>query len=90
MRSRGRTKGWVISNIDATGQLGNRLTQRCNIEKAIELSVLDLEMITREDGQIIDLKAQASEKGSCSFEVIVQDGVSIDVIGRGPMPTREA
>ncbi len=75
---------WVISDIDSTGSYGNKLTCRANQEE-FYLSPIELLTVCQEDGQIIDLEATlvASEQELC--KILVQDGVSIDVLGVGDL-----
>lgn len=76
---------WIISDIDATGSCGNKVTSLSNDEGVVYLSSQELLDVLREDGQVIELEATlVTDKELC--KILVQDGVSVDVLGIGNIP----
>lgn len=69
----------IISDIEATGKLGNQFTKRNNTGENIRLSINDLILLVREDGQIIELNVLLITNNE--IELVVVDGQSIDVLG---------
>ncbi|WP_437586875.1 hypothetical protein [Sorangium sp. So ce1000] len=79
---------WIIEEIDATGALGNRLTARANETTLINLTTSELLILLQEDGQIIELDASLEREGHIILQIIVRDGVSVDILGTGePLST---
>ena len=77
---------WIVSDIDATGNCGDQLTSRCNQEGLLYLPSTEFLTVFREDGQVIDLEATLAQNDRELFKILVQDGVSIDVLGFGEFP----
>ncbi|HBL15073.1 MAG TPA: hypothetical protein DD379_27510 [Cyanobacteria bacterium UBA11162] len=77
---------WIVSDIDATGNCGDQLTSRCNHEGLLYLPSTEFLTVFREDGQVIDLEATLAQNDRELFKILVQDGVSIDVLGFGDLP----
>ena len=76
---------WIISDIDATGSRGGKLTSHSNDEGVVYLSSQELLDVLREDGQVIELEATlVTNRELC--KILVQDGVSVDVLGIGNIP----
>lgn len=73
-----------ITEIDATGMVGNEMTQRLNLSKTGFSSNKD-EILSaiKEPGQVLELQAQFSN----SYILIVRRGIHIDLIGEGAMPS---
>ncbi len=74
---------WLISDIDATGKCGDRLTKKGNNQEVFSLSTWDLLGVLHEEGQVIELDASLIKSGDEVFKIIIRDGISIDVLGRG-------
>jgi hypothetical protein len=70
-----------ISSVDATGPKGNELAKRTNKSPEIQIRLEDLIDVANEDGQIFELDLVV--KTNNSFEINVQDGAFIDVLGDG-------
>ncbi|MEG4114309.1 MULTISPECIES: hypothetical protein [unclassified Microcoleus] len=77
-------KQWVISDIEATGSYGNCLTARCN-QEIFQVSTSDLLEVMGEEGQVIELDASLIKDDEELFKILIRDGVSIDLLGRGEM-----
>jgi hypothetical protein len=78
-------KQWVISDIEATGSYGNCLTARCNNQEIFQVSTSDLLEVMGEEGQVIELDASLIKDDEELFKILIRDGVSIDLLGRGEM-----
>lgn len=76
---------WLISDLDATGKKGGQLTLRLNDEEILWLSNNHLVDILMEEGQIIELDATLVKNDSKLFRILIQDGVSIDILGTGQL-----
>lgn len=76
---------WLISNIDATGSRGDRLTKKGNNQKVFSLSTSDLLGVLNEDGQVIELDASLIKSGDEVFKIMIRDGMSVDVLGSGEL-----
>jgi hypothetical protein len=76
---------WMISDIDATGELGDRLTQQGNNLGNLQLTVSELLALLREDGQVIELEATLVASQQELFKILIRDGCSIDVLGTGDL-----
>lgn len=74
---------WQILELDATGTQGNRLTLQLNDEEKLYLPSLDFLAVLTEDGQVIDLEATMLVHDQPIFKVIIQDGSSVDLLGKG-------
>ncbi|MGL5035229.1 MAG: hypothetical protein ACRC6M_15680 [Microcystaceae cyanobacterium] len=73
-------KAWEVSDLDATGHLGDRLTNQINREESIFLTTEQFLALLKE-GQIIELEAKLIQRPSISLRFIVRDGFSVDVLG---------
>lgn len=76
---------WTIADIDATGELGDRLTQEGN--NLVNLQLTDSEMLAllREDGQAIELEATLVTNHQELFKILIRDGCSLDLLGTGEL-----
>ncbi len=74
---------WVISDIDATGRCGDRLTKKGNNQEVFSLSTSDLLGVLNEEGQVIELDASLIKSGDEVFKIMIRDGISVDVLGSG-------
>ncbi len=74
---------WVVVAVDATGPRGNKLTELLNNTPFTNLTTSDLLNITEEDGQVFDIEATLRKKDHALFQVRVQDGCFLDVLGTG-------
>jgi hypothetical protein len=74
---------WQVFDLDATGEGGSRLTSKLNEEEKIYLRSSDFLNVLTEKGQVIDLEAAILVAQQPLFKIIVQDGTSVDVLGRG-------
>jgi hypothetical protein len=79
---------WMISDLDATGPSGGKLTSRLNAKTTLSLSTGELIDILREDGQVIELDATLMKDDKECFKVLIRDGVSTDILGTGPRLSR--
>lgn len=77
---------WILSDIDATGSRGDKVTSHSNDEGVVYLSSQELLEVLREEGQVIELEATLiTDRELC--KILVQDGVSVDVLGIGNIPS---
>lgn len=77
---------YYLSGVDATGPLGNALTQELNSGVIKQYNEEELLSLLKEDGQIFDM--YLSIVGRENFLISVQGGTDIDVLGRGePLPS---
>lgn len=76
---------WVISDIDATGEVGDRLTQEGNNLVNLQLTVSEMLALLREDGQAIELEASLVANQQELFKILIRDGCSIDLLGTGEL-----
>ncbi len=74
---------WVLSDIDATGHSGGKLTRQLNNEGILRLSSADLLDVLKEDGQIIELDAALMKDNQELFRILIRDGISVDALGTG-------
>ena len=74
---------WQILDLDATGKCGGRLTLQLNKEDKLYLPSSDFLAVLAEDGQVIDLEAAILVNKQPLFKIIIQDGSSVDVLGKG-------
>ena len=73
-------KKFLIKDIDATGEVGNRLTKQKNEQdQAIAIDAEGMAALVSEGGQIFELDLIV--KDSNDIRIIVRDGNSIDLIG---------
>lgn len=71
-----------ISDIDATGKLGNQLTKKLNANKeGIILNEKELLELMDEDGQIFELDLLLSNTNK--YRIIIRDGDILDILGEG-------
>ena len=74
-----RNEFW-IEDVDATGQIGNRLTKEKNNSNAsLLIGGDDLNTIVSELGQIFELNVRVI--GMNNLRIILRDGTSIDIVG---------
>jgi hypothetical protein len=76
---------WQVSDLDATGKYGGRLTLQLNKEEQLDLPSSDFLTMLKEDGQVIDLEAVMLVNKKPLFKILIQDGSSVDVLGRGEL-----
>ncbi|MGH3024421.1 MAG: hypothetical protein ACRDNI_12250 [Gaiellaceae bacterium] len=79
----------LVSDFEATGPLGDELTQRLDAVEEIEISALDLIGICEGAGQVIELDATLTDGGDDAIRLIVRDGTSVDVLGKGSRLPKE-
>ena len=79
------TYQWVISDLDATGNYGDRLTKLGNSQETFLLSSEELLNLLHSEGQVIELEANLLEEGQELYKIIIRDGFSIDVLGSGEL-----
>lgn len=72
---------WLITEIDATGLLGNSLTSILNNQENITISASDFLQLLQEEGQIIDLEATLLKNTQKIITVFIKDGYSVDIFG---------
>jgi hypothetical protein len=71
---------YLITNIDATGKLGNQFTKKKNFQtESITISEKELLTLVCEEGQIFELDLRIFN--SFKLEIIVRTGSSIDICG---------
>jgi hypothetical protein len=72
----------LIFDIDATGYIGNQMTQRLNINKdPIVISNKELSTLISEEGQIFELDLIL--KNSFEYRIIIRDNYYLEIIGSG-------
>jgi hypothetical protein len=74
---------WQVLDLDATGEWGGKLTLKLNEAEKLYLPPSDFLAILTEKGQVIELEAAILVAQQPLFKIIVQDGNSVDVLGRG-------
>lgn len=72
---------WLITEIDATGLLGNRLTSILNNQENITISASDFLQLLQEEGQVIDLEATLVKNAQEIIIIFIRDGYSVDILG---------
>ncbi|TAE54052.1 MAG: hypothetical protein EAZ76_14035 [Nostocales cyanobacterium] len=72
---------WLITEIDATGLLGNNLTSILNNQENITISASDFLQLLQEEGQIIDLEATLFQDSQEIITIFIRDGYSVDILG---------
>jgi hypothetical protein len=77
---------WQVLDLDATGECGGKLTLKLNEVEKLHLLPSDFLEVLTEEGQIIDLEAAILVAQQPLFKIIIQDGNSVDVLGRGNLP----
>lgn len=76
---------WTIADIDATGEVGDRLVKQGNNLVNLPLTVSEMLALLGEDGQAIELDATLVENHQELFKVLIRDGCSIDFLGTGDL-----
>jgi hypothetical protein len=72
-----------LYDIDATGYMGNQMTQRLNVVKEMfKIGDNDLSALITEEGQIFELDLIL--KNSHEYRFIVRDGCFLDIVSDGP------
>ena len=74
----------TLTDMDATGELGNKMTQRINTEREVHIYLIDLINIAKEDGQIFDLNATLFLDSS--YKILIRRGRTIDILGDEEFP----
>ena len=77
---------WSVEDIDASGPLGNKLTQLLNETRPVRITTRALSEVLNEDGQIIEMDATLEKDGDRVLRIVVRDGISVDVLGTGQPP----
>ncbi|MDB9310685.1 hypothetical protein PN471_19070 [Aphanizomenon sp. CS-733/32] len=72
---------WLITEIDATGLLGNRLTSILNNQENTTISSSDFLQLLQEEGQILDLEATLVKSYQEIITIFIRDGYSVDILG---------
>ncbi|WP_071188420.1 hypothetical protein [Trichormus sp. NMC-1] len=72
---------WLITEIDATELLGNRLTSILNNQENITISSPDFLQLLQEEGQVIDLEATLVKNTQEIITIFIRDGYSVDILG---------
>jgi hypothetical protein len=81
---------WKIREIDATGALGNSLTQAVNEGRTSVLTQAEFLGLLCEDGQVFELQADGVvDAGRLFTRVLISDGRYVDWMGFGD-PTEVA
>lgn len=88
LKQRG-AKGWRLTEIDATGPLGQRCTRELNSKLTVNLDAHEMEILTKERGQVLELKADSHVADGTKVRILIRDGMSLDVLGFGALPSRE-
>lgn len=76
---------WVISDIDATGSYGDRLTRLGNNSETFSLSPDELLTLLSSEGQAIELETTLVKDERECYKIIIRDGLSVDVLGSGEL-----
>ncbi len=72
---------YLITDIDATGKLGNQFSKKKNFqEEPLAISEKDLSTLVCEEGQIFELNLRIVDL--FELEIIVRTGSSIDILGK--------
>jgi hypothetical protein len=75
---------WIITEIDATGLLGNCLTHTLNNQQNTTIYPQQFLQILQENGQILDLEATLIKNPQAPQDIItiiIRDGYSVDILG---------
>ena len=76
------TGRWLIADIEAVGEIGQRWTQSINTAQTLSVTSQDLvDMLN--GGQIVELAAAYPAAGPPRSRLVVRDGISVDVYGTG-------
>jgi hypothetical protein len=75
---------WELSDLDATGYLGDRWTAQLNEKEYVYVRAEQFLALLKE-GQIIELQARLIASPKKSVEIIVRDGFSVDILGSAIM-----
>jgi len=81
IKDRTEVKKISLTDIDATGPLGNQLTKVLNEQPEVAITNAELLTLLTEDGQIFDLDIVLV--GTLEYRLIISDGNYIDVLGTG-------
>lgn len=73
-----------ITNIDATGTIGNELTQKINNGEIVILPPKEVLALLQSDGQIFELYLDI--KSTNNFHIRVSDGIYVDLFGDAALP----
>ncbi|HYF31700.1 MAG TPA: hypothetical protein VD993_11335 [Chitinophagaceae bacterium] len=74
----------VIADIDATGKLGNEITQKINNVEKVMVNKTDVLRLLNEDGQIFEFDLNINS--TYNFQIIVGRGQFIDILGDTDLP----
>jgi hypothetical protein len=76
---------WQVSDLDATGKRGGKLTLQLNDKEYLNLPPSEFLAVLKEEGQVIDLEAALMINRQPLFKIIIQDGSSVDLLGKGDL-----
>jgi hypothetical protein len=76
---------WQVSDLDATGKRGGKLTLQLNDKEYLNLPPSEFLAVLKEEGQVIDLEAAMMINRQPLFKIIIQDGSSVDLLGKGDL-----
>lgn len=71
-----------VSGLDATGILGNKLTQELNKVEWLAIPLSEVINIFEEGGQVFEMQLKITTVRG-SYEIIIRDGNSVDIAGSG-------
>lgn len=73
-----------ISDIDATGEFGNQLTQKINDGDVVSLQPRQVLNLFREEGQVFELYLDMISGNK--FHIRISDGIYVDIFSDVPLP----
>ncbi len=74
----------IISDLDATGKLGNETSQKTDTREKVTHSEQDVTTLCNEDGQIFEMDLYITSRNN--FRLIVRRGDIVDVLGDADLP----
>ncbi len=79
-----RNLRWAVSDVDATGRVGDLFTNQTNQKKTLALTTEQLLELLREAGQVFELRVDCLEgDGSLFSRALISDGRYLDWMGSG-------
>jgi hypothetical protein len=70
---------WIISDLDATGGIGDLLTQQLNYLETLSLNFDQIKSLFDEDGQVIEFDGEFPEINPC-IKIVIRDGMTVDIL----------